>query len=167
MRDFSHSGPRERVAADLHKLINNSITISKNAWKYIATIETDYDESIQPITCLASDLGQVVVNMIVNSSHALENKFKDSGTVEGKILVKTQNKNDYVEIIISDNGSGMPAKVKKRVFDPFFTTKEVGKGTGQGLAIAYDIIVDKHNGSISVESEENEGTTFTIHLPNK
>ncbi len=165
MRDFSHSGPKYKIATDLHKLIQNSITISRNAWKYVAEINKEFDETIPLIICLASDLGQVIVNIIVNAAHAIENKFHDSDTLQGKILIQTKNKNGFVEIIISDNGTGMPEKVKKRIFDPFFTTKEVGKGTGQGLAIAYDIIVDKHKGSIEVETEENIGTTFIISLP--
>ena len=165
MRDFSHAGPKEKVAADLHKLINNSFTISRNAWKYIAEIYKDFDETIPPIVCLASDLGQVFVNIIINSAHALEEKFHDSDTIQGRIDIKTKNKGENVEIIFSDNGAGMTPKVQKRIFDPFFTTKDVGKGTGQGLAIAYDIIVDKHNGNIEVESEKNIGTKLIITLP--
>lgn len=165
MRDFSHAGPKEKVAADLHKLINNSFTISRNAWKYIAEINKDFDETIPPIVCLASDLGQVFVNIIINAAHALEEKFHDSDTIQGRIDIKTKNKGENVEIVFSDNGAGMTPKVQKRIFDPFFTTKEVGKGTGQGLAIAYDIIVDKHNGNIEVESEKNIGTKLIITLP--
>jgi len=165
MRDFSHSGPKERVSADIHKLIENSITISRNAWKYIAKIKKEFTEDLAPIVCQSSDLGQVFVNMIVNASHALEDRYKDLETIEGEIKITTANKENAIEITISDNGSGIPEKVSKRIFDPFFTTKEVGKGTGQGLAIAYDIIVDKHNGSITVESEENVGTKFIIQLP--
>lgn len=165
MRDFSHAGPKEKVAADLHKLINSSLTISRNAWKYIAEIEKDFDDTIPPIVCLASDLGQVFVNIIINAAHALEEKFDQSDSLQGKIIIKTINKGSNIEIVFSDNGSGMSKKVQKRIFDPFFTTKDVGKGTGQGLAIAYDIIVDKHNGSINVESEKNIGTTLTIILP--
>ena len=165
MRDFSHAGPKEKVAANVHKLINSSLTISRNAWKYIAKIEKDFDDSIPPIVCLASDLGQVFVNIIINAAHALEEKFNNSETLQGKISIKTINKGNDIEIIFSDNGIGMSKKVQKRIFDPFFTTKDVGKGTGQGLAIAYDIIVDKHHGSINVESEENIGTKLSIILP--
>ena len=165
MRDFSHTGPKEKTAADLHKLINNSITISRNTWKYIAEIQKDFDFSIPPIICLASELGQVFVNIIVNSAHALEEKFKDCNTIKGKINIITKNQKGKVQIIFVDNGIGMSPRVKQRIFDPFFTTKEVGKGTGQGLSIAYDIIVDKHNGTIDVETEENIGTKFIITLP--
>lgn len=165
MRDFSHSGPTEKVSADVHRLIENSLTISRNAWKYIANIKKEFEENLSPIVCQSSDLGQVFVNMIINASHALEERYKDSETIEGEITITTVHKNNGIEITISDNGSGMPEKVSKRIFDPFYTTKEVGKGTGQGLAIAYDIIVDKHNGSIAVESEENVGTKFIIQLP--
>jgi len=165
MRDFSYARPKEKIAADIHQLIENSITISRNTWKYIANIETDFDDSIPPIICLASSLGQVFVNIIVNASHALEEKFNDSETLSGKIIIKTILKDKSIEIIFSDNGIGMTKEIQKRIYDPFFTTKDVNKGTGQGLAIAYDIIVDKHNGNIEVESEKNIGTKFTITLP--
>ncbi len=165
MRDFSHTGPKEKTAADLHKLINNSITISRNTWKYIAEIQKDFDLNIPPIICLASELGQVFVNIIVNAAHALEEKFQNCNAIKGKINIITKSQKGKVQILFIDNGIGMSPKVKKRIFDPFFTTKEVGKGTGQGLSIAYDIIVDKHNGTIDVETEENIGTKFIITLP--
>lgn len=165
MRDFSHAGPKEKVATDLHKLIQNSVIISKNVWKYVAELDTDFDNSIPPVVCQASDIGQVFVNMIVNAAHAIESRYKNENNIKGKILIKTSNKNEFVEIIISDNGSGIPHKIQERIFEPFFTTKEVGKGTGQGLAISYDIIVNKHKGSIQVQSEENIGTSFIISLP--
>jgi signal transduction histidine kinase len=103
--------------------------------------------------------------MIVNASHALEDKFKNEDSIKGQISISTFNKIQYVEIIVQDNGLGMSKKIKERIFEPFFTTKEVGKGTGQGLSIAYDIIVNKHNGSIDVETEENVGTSFILKLP--
>lgn len=165
MRDFAHNGPKDKVSVNIHKIIKNSITLSKNTWKYIAEIETDFDDNLQTIVCQPNDINQVIVNMIVNSSHAMESKFGSSDTIQGKINIKTINREDKIEIVVNDNGSGMPEKVIKRIFDPFYTTKEVGKGTGQGLAIAYDIIVTKHGGEIEVVSQEGEGTTFTIKLP--
>ncbi|MBK7105406.1 MAG: PAS domain S-box protein [Ignavibacteriae bacterium] len=165
MRDFSHSGPKEKVATDLHKLIQNSITISRNEWKYYAEMVTDFDDTINSFVCYASDLGQVFVNIIVNASHALESKFKNTDSIKGQILIKTLNKNNFIEINVKDNGIGMSQKIKNRIFEPFFTTKEVGKGTGQGLSIAYDIIVNKHGGSIEVDTEENVGTSINIKLP--
>jgi len=165
MRDFSHSGPKDKISADLHEIINNSITLSKNAWKYIAEIEKEFDEALPAIICQPNDINQVIVNMIVNSAHAMEAKFSNNESIAGKIKIKTINYPGTIEVNLSDNGSGMSEKVKKRIFDPFYTTKDVGKGTGQGLAIAYDIVVTKHGGNIEVESEEEEGTTFRITLP--
>jgi two-component system, NtrC family, sensor kinase len=165
MRDFTHTGPKDKVSADVHRIIQNSITLSKNTWKYIAEIETEFDDTIPNIICQPNDLNQVIINMIVNSSHAMEDKFAGSETLQGKIKIKTVNQNDKVEIFISDNGIGMSEKVMKRIYDPFFTTKDVGKGTGQGLSIAYDIIVTKHKGEIDVKSEVGIGTTFKITLP--
>lgn len=165
MRDFAHSGPKDKVYADLHKIIQNSIILSKNAWKYIAEIETEFDETIKNIYCQPNDLNQVIINMIVNSSHAMEDKFEGSETLQGKIKIKTVNQNKNVEIYISDNGAGMSENVMKRIYDPFYTTKDVGRGTGQGLAIVFDIIVTKHNGEIEVKSKEGIGTDFKITLP--
>ncbi len=165
MRDFAHTGPKDKVSADIHKIIETSITLSKNAWKYIAEIETNFEENLPSIICQPNDLNQVIVNMIVNSSHAMEDKFKDVENMKGKIEIQTTLSDNNIVILIKDNGAGMPEKVIKRIFDPFYTTKDVGKGTGQGLAIAYDIIVTKHGGDIEVSSEEGVGTEFVIKLP--
>ncbi len=164
MREFAHEGPKEKVKTDIHKLIESTVIISKNAWKYVAELETDFDEHLSPIYCMPGEFNQVIVNMIVNASHAIEDKFKDSGG-KGLIKITTKKVGELAEIQISDNGNGIPEKVISKIFDPFFTTKEVGKGTGQGLAIAYDIIVQKHDGNIFVESKVGEGTTFKISLP--
>lgn len=165
MRDFAHTGPKDKVSADIHKIIQNSITLSKNTWKYIAEIETKFADDLPPLVCQANDINQVIVNMLVNSSHALEDKFGDVDDMKGKIEIKTNCTEDHIILEIKDNGLGMPEKVIKRVFDPFYTTKDVGKGTGQGLAIAYDIIVTKHGGDIEVSSEEGVGTQFIIKIP--
>ena len=89
----------------------------------------------------------------------------DGGKGKGKIRVRTRAEGDFAVVEISDSGSGMPPHIQQRIFDPFFTTKEVGKGTGQGLAIAHNVIVDKHGGTIKVTSSPGAGTTFTIRLP--
>jgi signal transduction histidine kinase len=103
--------------------------------------------------------------MIVNAAHAITDVVGDGGKGKGKIRVKTRADGDWAVVEISDSGSGMPAHVQQRIFEPFFTTKEVGKGTGQGLAIAHNVIVDKHGGTIKVTSSPGAGTTFTIRLP--
>ncbi|MBI1933844.1 MAG: PAS domain S-box protein [Ignavibacteriales bacterium] len=165
MRDFSHSSPKEKISSDLHKLVLNAITLSNNTWKYIAKIETDFDDSISTILCLPNEITQVIINMIINAAHALEDKYSGSENLLGKIKIKTRLNISNADIYISDNGIGMSKEVLNRIYDPFFTTKEVGRGTGQGLSIAYDIIVEKHQGNIEVESEIGIGSTFKISLP--
>jgi|GEM_PF-6910550 len=111
------------------------------------------------------EINQVCVNILVNAAHAVAERYAGGTTVRGRIGVSTEVCDGGVRIAISDNGCGMPEGVKAKIFDPFFTTKEVGKGTGQGLAIAYDIIVNRHHGSLQVDSEDGVGTTFIIELP--
>jgi signal transduction histidine kinase len=107
----------------------------------------------------------VILNLIVNASHAISDVVKKGGPEMGKIKVQTRNCPEWAEILIQDTGTGIPEKARSRIFDPFFTTKAIGKGTGQGLAIARSVIVDKHGGSIHFETEEGKGTTFIIRLP--
>jgi signal transduction histidine kinase len=106
----------------------------------------------------------VILNLIVNAAHAIAD-VAGGGLEKGKIKVQTRNCQEWAEIRIQDTGTGIPEKVRARIFDPFFTTKEIGKGTGQGLAIARSAVVDKHNGTIHFETEEGKGTTFVIRLP--
>ncbi|MET0543749.1 MAG: ATP-binding protein, partial [Variovorax sp.] len=101
----------------------------------------------------------------VNAAHAIGDVVGDGARGKGKIRVKTRPEGDWAVVEISDTGCGMPPHIQQRIFDPFFTTKEVGKGTGQGLAIAHNVVVDKHGGSIKVQSSPGKGTTFIIRLP--
>jgi len=165
MKEFSHPGTKEKEPSDINKIIETTLTISRNEWKYVSTVETELAEDLPLVPCLPNELGQVFLNLIVNASHAIQEKLGDNSEEKGKITIKTKRDNNFIEIIISDTGTGIKKEIKDRVFDPFFTTKEVGKGTGQGLAIARNVIVDKHGGSIDFESKEGEGTTFYIRLP--
>ncbi len=164
MKEFSHPGSASKELSDINKNIENTVTVSRNEWKYVSEVETDLDPDLPQVECLPNELNQVVLNMIVNASHAIKDIVGDSGEL-GKITIGTRLVEDQCEITIQDSGKGMPDDVKDRVFDPFFTTKEVGKGTGQGLAIAYSVVVDKHFGTVNVESEEGKGTKFIIQLP--
>jgi len=103
--------------------------------------------------------------MIVNASHAIADVVGDGSEGKGNITIRTRKMKEWAEIAIEDTGAGIPEEIRQRIFDPFFTTKEVGKGTGQGLSIAHNVIVEKHGGSIDVASEPGKGTTFTIRLP--
>ena len=164
MKEFSHPGTKEKIPLDLNHAIESTLTVARNEWKYVADLETDYDSSLPRVSCLPGEFNQVILNLIVNAAHAITDAEK-GGSEKGKIRVQTLNCPEWVEIRIQDTGSGIPEKVRPRIFDPFFTTKEIGKGTGQGLAIARSVIVDKHDGTIQFETEEGKGTTFIIRLP--
>jgi PAS domain S-box-containing protein len=166
MKDFSHPSQGVKVSADINQALESTVTISKNEWKYVADLIADFDPELPAVECIIEEINQVVLNMIINAVDAI--KETNLGPNEkGEIVIKTRNKKDFVEIMISDTGVGMPPEILAKIFDPFFTTKEVGKGTGQGLTLAHDIIVNKHNGSIEAESEPGKGTTFRILLPVK
>jgi PAS domain S-box-containing protein len=165
MKDFSHPSQGVKVSADINQALESTITISKNEWKYIADLITDFDPELPAVECIIEEINQVVLNMIINAVDAI--KETNPGPQKREIMVKTRNKKDFVEITISDTGIGMPPGILAKIFDPFFTTKEVGKGTGQGLTLAHDIVVNKHNGSIEAESKPGKGTTFRIMLPVK
>lgn len=164
MKEFSHPGNKEKIAANLNKAIESTITVARNEWKYIADLHTNLDPSLPPVPCLVGEFNQVVLNMIVNATHAIADAVKDTGG-KGTITISTSRVGDFVEVRIADTGMGIPESVRHKVFDPFFTTKEVGRGTGQGLSIARSIVVDKHAGTIAVDSEVGKGTTFLIRLP--
>ncbi len=165
MKEFSHPGDEAKSLIDINKAIQSTITVSRNEWKYDAELETDLDLTLPTVPCLASEFNQVILNIIVNAVHAIRDGKSDDSTAKGAILITTKQEGDWAKISIRDSGSGIPEAIRSKIFDPFFTTKGVGKGTGQGLAIAYSAIVDKHAGTIDVQSEVGVGTTFTIKLP--
>ncbi|MCG8591342.1 MAG: ATP-binding protein [Proteobacteria bacterium] len=163
MKEFAHPGDAEKAPADLNQAIETTLTVGRNEYKYIADVETDLG-SIPLVICNVGDINQVILNLVVNAAHAIESRQGDSGE-RGQIWVRTRHSGDDVEIDVRDTGGGIPADVRERVFDPFFTTKEVGKGTGQGLAISRSVVVDRHGGDLRFEVEEGVGTTFVIRLP--
>ena len=164
MKEFSHPA-QEKTEVDLNRAIQSTITVASNEWKYIAEMHTEFDPELPLVSCLPGDFNQVILNIIVNAAHAISDVVGDGAEGRGTITISTKQVDEQVEIRISDTGTGMPAEVRERIFDAFFTTKEVGKGTGQGLSIAYNVVVEKHGGSIDVESEPGQGTTFVIRLP--
>jgi PAS domain S-box-containing protein len=165
MKDFSHPGTKEKVAIDLNRAIDSTITVARNEWKYVADMETEYDPTLQQVYCLPGEFNQVILILIVNAAHAIADLIANGGPEKGKITVQTRKCTDWDEVRIQDTGGGIPASIRTRIFDPFFTTKEIGKGTGQGLAIARSVIVGKHGGTIHFETEVGKGTTFIIRLP--
>ncbi len=165
MKAFSHPGGEDMTPLDLNSAIENTITVARNEWKYVADVVTDFDPTLPPVPCFPGELNQVILNMIVNAAHAVADTVETSG--RGIITLTTCQHDNWAEIRIADTGTGIPENIRHKIFDPFFTTKEVGKGTGQGLAIAHDVIVKKHGGTIAFDTVMGQGTTFTLRIPLK
>lgn len=164
MKEFSHPGGKERQLTDLRPIIESACTVSRNEWKYVAELELELAEDVPEIPVLRNELSQVLLNLIVNAAHAMA-EVADTTDTKGRLKIATRALGEQVEIRVSDTGTGIPPAVQARVFEPFFTTKVVGRGTGQGLALAHAIVVDQHHGSIHFETEVGKGTTFVIRLP--
>jgi signal transduction histidine kinase len=162
MKEFSHPDASEKTAADLNRALQNTLLIARNEYKYVATVDLQCGD-LPEVVCNAGELTQVFLNLIVNSAHALADAGRDTET--GRITIKTGVVDGWAEFRFEDNGCGIPQENLDKIYDPFFTTKEVGRGTGQGLAIARSIVVDKHGGHIGVKSTPGTGTCFTLRLP--
>ncbi|SBW12962.1 Signal transduction histidine kinase (modular protein) [uncultured Alphaproteobacteria bacterium] len=160
MKEFSHPGSTAKVMTDINRALESTLTVTTNEWKHTAKVEKDFDPDLPKILCLPADLNQVLLNLVVNASQALEGR-----ETPGLIRIGTRRDGDAVEIRIADNGPGVPDGLRERIFDPFFTTKAVGKGTGQGLAIAMDVVVKKHGGRLTLEETPGGGATFVVRLP--
>ncbi len=165
MKAFSHPGTGSKMPANINKSIENTVTVSRNEWKYDCELELNLDPELPLVPCFESELNQVILNLIVNAADAVHEAKLKNVIESGLIRIQTLSEHGFVVIKIEDNGGGIPEKIKARVFDPFFTTKDVGKGTGQGLAISHSIIVEKHGGMLYFESEAGHGTVFYIKLP--
>lgn len=165
MKEFSHPGSEEKQAIDLNKAILTTVTVARNEWKYVAEVETCLESDLPPVLCHAGELNQVILNLLVNSAHAIADVVGAGSARKGKIIIRTKRTGHIVEVAISDTGGGIPPEAQPRIFEPFFTTKPVGKGTGQGLALAHNTIVKRHGGRIWFETEVDKGTTFFIQLP--
>jgi signal transduction histidine kinase len=164
MKEFSHvDRSPEKTAADLNKALESTLVVARSELKYVADVEEDYGQ-LPPVVCHLGDLNQVFLNLLINAAHAIGDVMKKTGK-KGRIAVRTRQDGDCVEVLISDTGSGIPPALREKIFDPFFTTKEVGKGTGQGLTLARTIVVEKHGGTLTFETEVGKGTTFHVRLP--
>jgi PAS domain S-box-containing protein len=163
MKVFAHPDQKEKTPVNLNQAIDSTLTIACTEYRYVATVEQQLG-NIPLVTCYGGDVNQVFLNIIVNAAHAIGDVVKDSGAL-GVITIQTRQDGDAVVISITDTGGGIPEEARDRVFDPFFTTKELGKGTGQGLAICRSVIVEKHGGDLTFESQTGVGTTFFIRLP--
>lgn len=164
MKEFSHvDRSNEKAPGDINRALESTLIVARNELKYVADVET-YLGQIPQVVCHLGDLNQVFLNLLVNAAHSIEDVVRGT-SLKGKIRVTTRSEDDWVEIAISDSGTGIPEEVRDKIFDPFFTTKAVGKGTGQGLALARAIVVEKHGGTLTFETETGKGTTFIVRLP--
>lgn len=165
MKDFSHPGTEEKQQINLNQAVESTLLVSKNAWKYHCELVTNFDSSLPLVPCLPGDLNQALLNLVTNAAHAIESASKSGPKKQGTLTVATARDGDWVVIEVSDTGTGIPESIRNRIFDPFFTTKPMGQGTGQGLAITYNIIVEKHGGELTFDSEVGVGTTFRVRIP--
>ena len=163
MKNFSHSGGGQVSMLDINASIQSTLTVTRNEYKYIADIETEFGE-LPLVECHAGELNQVFLNLIVNAAHAIEEKGDGRGLIRISTSVPEAG---YVEIAIADDGKGIPESIRHKIFDPFFTTKEVGKGTGQGLNLAFQVIEQQHKGRIYLDSTEGKSTQFRLKIPEK
>lgn len=177
LKEFSHPDGVDQKPTDLNQSIRTTAVVARNEYKYVAELQLDLDPNLPPVVCNQGEINQVILNLIVNAAHAIGDCAKTSGggtgvnsgmgtiTVSTAAVCITPTGISGIEIRIRDTGTGIPEEVRGRIFDPFFTTKAVGQGTGQGLYLAHAIIVGRHQGTITFETQLAVGTTFIIRLP--
>jgi len=164
MREFSHPGQSDETAFDVNSALSNTVLISRNEWKRLAEVKLELAEDLPLIYGHPQDLNQVFLNLIVNAAQAIEEKNGFEGGF-GEIRIRSGMRDGKIEVCVSDTGPGVPEDIRSRIFEPFFTTKPVGKGTGQGLAIAHALVVERYGGEILLEDRSGGGSIFTVLLP--
>jgi signal transduction histidine kinase len=162
MKAFAHPDQGQHSLADLNEALRSTLTVGNNELKYVADVRTDLGP-LPPVRCQLGDLNQVFLNLLVNAAHAIADAVGDSGQ-RGQITVTTRQEGERVIVAVSDTGTGIPEAIRDRIFEPFFTTKSVGRGTGQGLAIARSV-VEKHGGTLTFDTVLGQGTTFYVTIP--
>lgn len=165
LREFSHPGLGEKVPTDINHALDSTLIVCHSEWKYLAELTTEFDQDLPLVPCFPDQMNQVFLNLIINASHAIETQKALDPEAQHRLTVTTRRNGDFAEIMVMDTGCGIAQEIRPRIFEPFFTTKEVGKGTGQGLAFAYDIVVRKHLGRIECLSEPGQGAAFILRLP--
>lgn len=163
MKEFAHPDGSSMTSVDLNRAVESTLTVARHEYRYVADVVTDF-EPLPPVTCHAGEVNQAILNILVNAAHAIADRVRGTGA-RGRITVRTRREDGQVRVSITDTGGGIPEALGARVFEPFFTTKGVGRGSGQGLAIARAVVVDKHGGDLRFETTPGEGTTFHLRLP--
>ena len=164
MKAFGHLDQRVQAAADLNEALRNAALVAHSQLKGVADVGFDLDP-LPAVVCYLSDLNQVFLNLLVNAADAVADAQRATPGGRGRITLGSRLDGDHAVVSVADTGCGIPDDIREQVFDPFFTTKEVGRGTGQGLALAHTIVVERHGGTITFDSEPGRGTTFSIRLP--
>jgi len=162
VKSFAFPTGKDIVYTDLADIINATTTVTRNEWKYLATLEVNIDQAIGLVPCYPGEIHQVLINLIINAAHSIEDKMSKQ---LGMILVQARARGDFVEIMVSDDGCGISEVNAAKIMEPFFTTKKSGRGSGQGLALSKKIIEDNHGGKLSFQTALGVGTTFLIRLP--
>lgn len=168
IKEFSHPDTGHKEWTDLARALETTATVSRNQWKYVADIAYAIDPAVPPVFCEVGEINQVILNLIVNAAHAIEDKNRASGAedpVKGTITLGLARDDDSVILSVGDTGSGIRPEHRDKIYDLFFTTKPPGRGTGQGLSICQSIVVRRHGGRIAMETEVGVGTCFSVHLP--
>jgi PAS domain S-box-containing protein len=165
MKAFAHPGSGKKTPANINRTIENTATVTRNEWKYDCELALALDPSLPAVPCFEAEINQVLLNLIVNAVDAIKDAKKLGRIEKGTIVISTSHNEQFAIIRVQDNGTGVPENIRDRIFDPFFTTKDVGKGTGQGLAIGHNIIVQKHGGRFYLDTTYKNGAAFVIELP--
>lgn len=165
MREFSYPNVLRKELADVNRAIQSATVVARHEWKNVADLVLELDPALPLARCAAGQITQVLVNLIVNAAHAISDQMHGKALAKGRIQIATELDGSHVVIRVADSGPGIPSSVRDNLFDPFTTTKEVGRGTGQGLYIVHQVVVEGHGGEISFDSDPGVGTTFHIRLP--
>jgi PAS domain S-box-containing protein len=165
MKAFSHPGPTEPTPVDIHQAIRNTATVARNRWKYVATLDMEFDPDLPFVPCVPGEFNQVMLNLIVNAADSIAEAIQGDETRKGVITIRTRLDGDWAEIRVIDTGTGVPEQIRQRLFEPFFTTKQVGQGSGQGLSLCHAIVAKKHRGALTFETEAGGGSSFIVRLP--
>jgi two-component system, NtrC family, sensor kinase len=171
MLQHSRKSTGRREPTDINTLVDEYLRLSYHGLRakdkaFNAILETHFDKSVTEADIVPQDIGRVLLNLFNNAFYSVAKKKAEAGAgYEPTVIVRTERKNDHVNVYVKDNGMGMSAKTLEKIYQPFFTTKPAGEGTGLGLSLSYDIITKAHNGQLKVDTNEGEGAEFIIELP--
>jgi signal transduction histidine kinase len=166
LKEFSQPGGADMAEADLNRVVENALIVSRNSYQLVANLVTDLGD-LPPVRCTVGEIGQVVLHLVVNAADAIEvARAADPARADrpGTITVRSWREGDEACVSVGDDGAGLPDQIRERIFEPFFTTKSVGRGLGQGLAVAH-AVATRHGGRIELVTRPGVGTTFTLRLP--